>query len=161
MEARGTVLSIHIAPAGSAPVVSIAGIQAIAGKGLEGDRYYFETGTYSKTPGSGREVTLIEIEVIEALRREYEIDIDAVQARRNIVTRGAALNHFIDREFEVGEAVLRGTRLCEPCAHLEKLTTKGVMRGLIHRGGLRADVVRGGLIRVGDTISTASQGLSP
>jgi MOSC domain-containing protein YiiM len=160
MEARGTVLSIHIAPAGSAPVVSIAGIQAIAGKGLEGDRYYFETGTYSKTPGSGREVTLIEIEVIEALRREYEIDIDAVQARRNIVTRGAALNHFIDREFEVGEAVLRGTRLCEPCAHLEKLTTKGVMRGLIHRGGLRADVVRGGIIRVGDTISTASQGLS-
>src|SRR5688572_1553174 len=104
MEARGTVLSIHIAPAGSAPVVSIAGIQAIAGKGLEGDRYYLETGTYSKTPGSGREVTLIEIEAIEALRREYEIDIDAVQARRNIVTRGAALNHLIDRDFAVGEA---------------------------------------------------------
>jgi MOSC domain-containing protein YiiM len=157
MKTRGSVVSIHIAPAPRAPVVSLAEIEAIAGKGLERDRYYLKTGTYSKTPGSGREVTLIEIEAIEALRREYEIDIDAAQARRNIVTRGAALNHFIDREFEVGEAVLRGTRLCEPCAHLEKLTVKGVMRGLIHRGGLRADVVRGGIIRVGDTISTTSE----
>jgi MOSC domain-containing protein YiiM len=161
MKARGAVLSIHIAPAGSAPVVSLGEIQTIAGKGLEGDRYYLETGTYSKTPGSGREVTLIEIEAIEALRREYEIDIDAVQARRNIVTRGAALNHLIDRDFAVGEAVLRGTRLCEPCAHLEKLTVKGVMRGLIHRGGLRADVVRGGIIRVGDTISAESEAPTP
>jgi MOSC domain-containing protein YiiM len=158
---RGAVLSIHIAPAGSAPVISLGEIQAIAGKGLERDRYYLKTGTYSKTPGTGREVTLIEIEAIEALRREYGIDFDAAQARRNILTRGVALNHLIDRDFAVGEAVLRGTRLCDPCAHLEKLTVKGVMRGLIHRGGLRADVVRGGIIRVGDTISAASQGLSP
>jgi MOSC domain-containing protein YiiM len=158
---RGAVLSIHIAPAGTAPVISLGEIQAIAGKGLEGDRYYLKTGTYSKTPGTGREVTLIEIEAIEALRREYGIDFDAAQARRNILTRGVALNHLIDRDFAVGEAVLRGTRLCDPCAHLEKLTVKGVMRGLIHRGGLRADVVRGGIIRVGDTISAASQGLSP
>ena len=157
----GAVLSIHIALAGAAPVISLGEIQAIAGKGLEGDRYYLKTGTYSKTPGTGREVTLIEIEAIEALRREYGIDIDAAQARRNIVTRGIALNHLINREFAVGEAVLCGARLCEPCAHLEKLTGKGVMRGLIHRGGLRADVVRGGIIRVGDTISAARLGLSP
>jgi MOSC domain-containing protein YiiM len=161
MKARGAVLSIHIAPAGSAPVVSLGEIQTIAGKGLEGDRYYLETGTYSKTPGSGREVTLIEIEAIEALRREYEIDIDAAQARRNIVTRGVGLNHLIDREFAVGEAVLRGTRLCEPCAHLERLTVKGVMRGLILRGGLRADIVRGGVIRVGDTISVTTEARLP
>jgi MOSC domain-containing protein YiiM len=152
MTARGSVLSIHIALAGSAPVVSVGEIQAVAGKGLEGDRYYLQTGTYSNTPGTGREVTLIEIEAIEALKREYQIDIDAAQARRNIVTRGLALNHLIDRDFAVGEAVLRGTRLCDPCAHLEKLTVKGTMRGLIHRGGLRADVVRGGIIRVGDVI---------
>jgi MOSC domain-containing protein YiiM len=145
-------MSIHIAPAGAAPVVTVGEIQAIVGKGLEGDRYYFKSGTYSKTPGTGREVTLIEIEAIEALRREYQIEIDAAQARRNIVTRGIALNHLIDRDFAVGEAVLRGTRLCDPCAHLEKLTIKGVMRGLIDRGGLRADVVRGGIIRIGDTI---------
>jgi len=156
MTARGRVLSIHIALAGSAPLVPVSEIQAIAGKGLEGDRYYLKTGTYSKTPGTGREVTLMEIEAIEALTRDYGIDIDAAQARRNLVTRGVALNHLIDREFAVGEAVLRGTRLCEPCAHLEKLTFKGVMRGLIHRGGLRADVVRGGIIRVGDVISRAA-----
>jgi MOSC domain-containing protein YiiM len=106
-------------------------------------------------------VTLIEIEAIEGLRREYEIAIDAAQARRNIVTRGIALNHFIDREFAVGEAVFRGTRLCEPCAHLEKLTVKGVRRGLIHRGGLRADVVRGGIIRVGDVIGAESEAPTP
>ena len=157
MSARGTVLSIHIATAASAPIISIGDIQAIAGKGLEGDRYYLQTGTYSKTPGSGREVTLIEIEAMEALRREYEIDIEAAQARRNIVTRGVALDHFVDREFVVGgEVLLRGTRLCEPCSHLEKLTVKGIMRGLIHRGGLRADIVRGGTIRAGDVISDIS-----
>ena len=157
INASGAVSSIHIALAGTAPVISVGEIQAIAGKGLQGDRYYLKTGTFSKTPGSGREVTLIEVEAIEALRREYGIDIDAAQFRRNIVTRGVALNHFIDREFAVGEVVLRGTRLCEPCAHLEKLTVKGVVRGLIHRGGLRANVVRGGFIRVGDTISAASE----
>jgi MOSC domain-containing protein YiiM len=161
MNPAGAVMSIHIAPAGAAPVVSVGEIQALAGKGLEGDRYYLKTGTYSKTPGTGREVTLIEIEAIEALRREHGIDIDAAQARRNIVTRGVALNDLIEREFAAGEAVLRGARLCDPCAHLEKLTAKGVMRGLIHCGGLRAEVVRGGIIRVGHTISTASQGLSP
>jgi MOSC domain-containing protein YiiM len=153
----GNVVSIHIAPAGSAPIVSVAEIQAIAGKGLEGDRYFRKTGSYSKTPGSGREVTLIEIEAMEALKREYQIDIDAAQARRNIVTRGVALNHLIDREFAIGEVVLRGTRLCDPCSHLEKLTVKGTLRGLIHRGGLRADIVRGGIICVGDTISAASE----
>ena len=156
MNARGAVVSLHIAPAAAASIISLGEVQAIAGQGLEGDRYYLKTGTYSKIPGSGREVTLIEIEAIEALRREYRIDIDAAQARRNIVTRGVALNHLIDREFTVGDVVLRGTRLCDPCAHLEKLTVKGVMRGLIHRGGLRAEVLRGGMIRIGDVISGAA-----
>ena len=157
MSMRGTVLSVHIAPAGRAPIVSVGEIQAIAGKGLEGDRYFRKTGSFSKTPGSGREVTLIEMEAVEALTREYQIAIDAAQARRNIVTQGIALNHLIDRQFAVGEVVLRGTRLCDPCSHLEKLTIKGVMRGLIHRGGLRADVVRGGTIQLGDVISTAGE----
>lgn len=157
MNARGAVVSLHIAPAGGARVISIGEIQAITGKGLEGDRYYLKTGTFSKTPGSGRAVTLIEVEAIEALHREYGIDIDAAQARRNIVTRGLALNHFIDREFSVGQVVLRGTRLCEPCSHLEKLTVKGTLRGLIHQGGLRADIVRGGIIRVNDVITTACE----
>ncbi|MEX0806403.1 MAG: MOSC domain-containing protein [Candidatus Binatia bacterium] len=153
MSTTGTVVSIHIASAGTAPMSSVAEINAIAGKGLEGDRYFRKTGSYSKTPGSGREVTLIEVEAIEALKREYQIEIDPAQARRNIVTRGIALNHLIDREFTVGDVVLRGTRLCEPCSHLEKLTIKGALRGLIHRGGLRADIVRGGIIRVENEIA--------
>jgi MOSC domain-containing protein YiiM len=158
MNARSAVVSLHIAVAAAASVVSVGEIQAIAGEGLEGDRYFLKTGTFSKTPGSGREVTLIEVEAIEALRRDYGIDIDAAQSRRNIVTRGLALNDLIDRDFAVGEAVLRGTRLCDPCAHLEKLTAKGVMQGLIHRGGLRAEVVRSGIIRVGDTIIESPRG---
>jgi MOSC domain-containing protein YiiM len=160
MSVRGTVLSIHIAPAGSAPIISVAKIQATPGKGLEGDRYFRKTGSYSKTPGSGREVTLVEIDAIEALKREYQIDIDAAQARRNIVTGGVALNHLMGREFTVGEVVLRGTRLCDPCSHLERLTVKGIMRGLIHRGGLRADIVRGGIICVGDAIRVNSGAFS-
>jgi MOSC domain-containing protein YiiM len=161
MSARGTILSIHIAPTGSAPILSVAEVREIAGKGLKGDRYYLQTGTYSKTPGTGRQVTLIEIEAIEALRREYEIDIDAAKARRNIVTRGVALNHLVDREFAVGEVVLQGTRLCDPCSHLERLTVKGTQRGLIHRGGLRADIVRGGTIRNGDIISATNEAPAP
>ena len=97
-------------------------------------------------------MTLIEIEAIDGLKRDYEVQLDPGQSRRNIVTRGIALNHLVEQEFRIGDVVLRGTRLCEPCAHMEKLTVKGAMRGLIHRGGLRAEIVKGGTIRVGDRI---------
>ena len=146
------VLSLHIAPSGAAPMQSLGSVNAVAGRGLEDDRYYNLCGTYSNHPGDGRQVTLIEIESLEALRREYQIALSAGLARRNIVTRGVALNHFVEREFRVGEVTLRGTRLCEPCLHLEKLTQPGTMRGLIHRGGLRAEVMVGGVVRVGDGI---------
>jgi MOSC domain-containing protein YiiM len=96
---------------------------------------------------------LIESEALEALKRDYDIEVEAVQARRNIVTRGVALNHLVGREFTIGEARLRGMRLCDPCAYLESLSARGVLRGLIHRGGLRADVVLGGTIRIGDAIT--------
>ena len=128
-------------------------IQAVAGRGLEGDRYFAGIGTYSNDPGSGREVTLIESEAIEALKRDYDVEIDAARARRNIVTRGVALNHLVERQFTVGAVTLRGTRLCDPCAHLEKLSRKGALRGLIHRGGLRAEIITGGVIRIGDAIT--------
>jgi MOSC domain-containing protein YiiM len=131
---------------------SVADARAVAGKGLEGDRYFSQLGTYSNRAGSGREVTLIEVESIEALKRDYEVELDPGQSRRNIVTRGIPLNHLVDREFTVGEVILRGTRLCEPCSHLEKLTVNGSMRGLIHRGGLRAEIVEGGTIRTEDAI---------
>jgi len=131
---------------------SVTSVQAVIGKGLDRDRYFNKLGTYSNEPGSGRDLTFIEIEAIEALRRDYQIELEPSQFRRNVVTRGVALNHLVNRQFRVGNVTLRGTRLCEPCSHLEKLTQKGVMRGLIHRGGLRAEVVTGGIIRAGDPI---------
>ncbi|MGH7775074.1 MAG: MOSC domain-containing protein [Candidatus Binatia bacterium] len=132
---------------------SINEARAVVSKGLEGDRYFKGAGTYSNNPGLGRDVTLIEIEAIEGLKRDYGIEIAPRDSRRNIATRGVPLNHLVGQEFRVGEVRLRGVRLCDPCSHLEGLTQKGVMRGLIHRGGLRAEILTGGMIRVGDIIS--------
>lgn len=133
-------------------MVSVKEVHAIPGKGLEGDRYFTQTGTYSKKPRPDREVTLIEVEAIEALAREYKIALEPGAARRNIVTRGVPLNHLVGREFRVGDVTVRGLRLCEPCAHLERLSHSGVREALIHRGGLRAQILTDGTIRVGDSI---------
>ena len=149
---NGSVNSIHIVAVASEPTVSVEEVRAVAGQGLEGDRYFSGNGYYSKTPGTGRQVTLIEVETIEALERDYKLKIEPGQARRNIVTRGVALNHLVGREFSAGEVVLRGLRLNEPCNHLASLTDEKVKQGLVHRGGLRADIVSGGVIRVGDEI---------
>ena len=154
MNGQPTVVSVHIAPTATAPMQSVRRVKAVAGKGLEGDRYAKKIGTYSNNPGSGRDVTLIESEAIEALRRDYHVELDAGESRRNIVTQGISLNHLVDKEFRVGEVILRGTRLCEPCSHMEQLTVKGALRGLIHRGGLRAEIVKSGTIRVGDIIGS-------
>lgn len=151
-KAYGKVVSIHIALTAGAPMKAVNEARAVPGKGLEGDRYFAESGTYSNDPGLGRDVTLIEIEAVEALKRDHGVELFPKDSRRNVVTRGAALNHLVGRDFKVGEVVLRGVRLCEPCSHLEKLSHKGVMRGLIHRGGLRAEILIGGIIRVGDTV---------
>ncbi len=119
------------------------------GGGLVGDRYF-----RPKDGGQAdQEITLIESEALEALAKECGITLHSTQARRNLVTRGVPLNHLIDREFSVGEVRLRGIRLCEPCGHLEDMTHKGVREGLLHRGGLRARVIKGGTVRVGDMVS--------
>ena len=148
----GEVVSLHVAPKREAPTRSVERVRAVPGRGLEGDRYFSATGTYSDRPGPGREITLIEFEAIEALGRDNEVHIASGDARRNIVTRGVPLNHLVDREFLVGTVRLRGVRLCEPCAHLEGLTRQGVVAGLVHRGGLRAQVLTEGEIHVGDRI---------
>jgi MOSC domain-containing protein YiiM len=148
----GKIIALYVAPTAGAPMEALAEARAVAGKGLQGDRYYEKLGTYSSHPGSGREVTLIESEALEALMRDYDIEIDAALARRNIVTRGVALNQLVERKFSVDGVILHGTRLCDPCAHLEKLSRPGTLRGLIHRGGLRAEIITGGMIRVDGTI---------
>jgi MOSC domain-containing protein YiiM len=149
---KGTVVSIHVASSANKPTIPLNEAKVVVGKGIEGDRYFHEKGFYSDRKGPHREVTLIEIEAIEALKRDNGIELRPGETRRNIVTRGVPLNHLVDREFRVGEVTLRGVRLCEPCTHLEGLTQKGVLAGLVHRGGLRAQVIKEGTIRVGDPI---------
>ena len=158
---EGTVVSIHVATEASAPMQTITEVRAFPGRGLEGDRYLAGTGFYSKTSSDvGREVTLIEMESVEALLaglmnaagEQLGIKLIAADTRRNIATSGVPLNHLVDREFRVGAVLMRGVRLCEPCKHLEDLTQDGVMSGLIHRGGLRAQILLEGVIRVGDVV---------
>src|SRR5436189_3556995 len=107
---RPTLVSIHIAVSAGAPMNSLERIEAVAGRGLEGDRYFNSIGAYSNEPGSGREITLIELEAVEALRRDYGIELAPAQYRRNVVTRGIALNHWVGRNFSIGKVMLRATR---------------------------------------------------
>ncbi|MFQ6013571.1 MAG: MOSC domain-containing protein [Thermoplasmata archaeon] len=148
----GEIVSIHVAPKAEAGMLSLPEVRAVAGRGLEGDRYFEKTGTYSRPPDPDRQLTLIEEEALEALGRDYGVDIDPPEARRNLVTRGVPLNHLVGRTFRTGEVLLRGLRLCEPCRHLARLVHADVVPGLIHRGGLRAEILTTGLIRVGDVL---------
>ena len=127
--------------------------RAIPGVGLEGDRYALRQGTFFK-PEPDFELTLIEAEAIEALMREYNVDLAPGEARRNLVTRGIALNHLVGRDFQIGAVKAHGIRLCEPCDHLQRLTGRQLIEGLRHRGGLRAQILTPGPIRVGDSLSS-------
>jgi MOSC domain-containing protein YiiM len=152
---QGSVVSIHIAPEAGLPMETVPEARAIAGRGLEGDRYTLGIGYYSNTPDpGGRELTLIETETLEALTA-LGVKLSAAETRRNVATAGVPLNHLVGREFRVGAVRLHGTRLCEPCKHLEGLTQAGAMLALLHRGGLRAQILNDGIIRVGDTIQPA------
>lgn len=149
---NGRVDSIHIAAAAKAPMQAVDRVVAMPGVGLEGDRYALKTGTFYK-PQPEFELTLIEAEAIEAILREYKIAMTVGEARRNVVTRGVPLNHLVGREFNIGPVKIRGIRLCEPCSHLEAITGLPVIKGLRHRGGLRAQILTQGVIQVGSSLS--------
>ena len=151
---EGTVVSINIAPAAEAPMQSVSEVRAVPGQGLEGDRYFDHKGTFSK-PQPDRELTLIEVEAIEAMKNELGLDFGLGDSRRNVVTRGVPLNHLVGREFWIGEVKARGLKLCEPCGHLARLSHEKVLPGLVHRGGLRAQILTEGMIRVGLTVKEA------
>ena len=116
-----------------------------------GDRYFDGTGTFSASERHGQQLTLIEGEVLDALRADG-LALTPADARRNVVTRGVDLNALVGRAFRVGTARCVGRRLCEPCSHLQRLTGRAVLRPLVHRGGLRADILDSGVVHVGDTI---------
>ena len=134
---------------------SVEQVRAIPGKGLDGDRYCAGEGSFSKVPGTGREVTLIAREMIELLEHERGIRLERRDTRRNLVTEGIALNDLIDKIFTVGSVRMKGMRLAEPCEHFERLTQPGVLKGLVHRAGLRAELIDEGVLRVGDEIALA------
>ena len=144
--ARGMVEAIVLAGTAEAALSTVATARAIAGRGLEGDRYAAGEGTFSLKGGHGRDLTLVTAEALE------DVGLTASEARRNLVVRGIDLDALRGRRFRVGEVECLGQRRCEPCAHLERLTRPGVLRALVHRGGLRADVLRGGELRVGDPV---------
>jgi MOSC domain-containing protein YiiM len=151
--ALGRVEAIHITDAAEAAMRGVAEVTAIAGVGLEGDRYAAKKGSFSAKDKPGRQITLVEAEAIEALERELGLVLAPGETRRNVLTRGVALNHLVGRDFSVGGARLRGHELCEPCGTLARMSGKpGILAGLVHRGGLRAEILEGGLIRVGDEV---------
>jgi MOSC domain-containing protein YiiM len=152
---EGELVAIFVAPVGGAPMEARDEVDAVAGRGLVGDRYLDADGTYSGTriPDEERAVTLIEQEAVAAARAEEQLELEAGETRRNLVTSGVPLNHLVGREFRVGAARLRGVKLAEPCAYLEGKTRPGVRAALIHRGGLRAEILEGGTLRLGDRIT--------
>ena len=149
----GTVVAIHVASGSGEPMAGRDRVRAIAGVGLEGDRYATRTGHWSPDPRVDRDVTLIEAEVIEDLEASEGIVLGPGESRRNVTTRGIRLNDLVGRRFRVGDAICEGTRLCEPCQYLTDLLGKPVLKPLVHRAGLRAHIVEGGEIAVGAEVA--------
>lgn len=150
---EGRVVEILVAAAPGAEMKSVPAARAVAGRGLEGDRYFLGVGTFSPTPQKPEfELTLIERECVEEFAKETGLEFTAAGARRNVVTEGVRLNDFVGVTFRVGEVVARGIELCEPCAHLARLSFAETLEGLAHKGGLRAQIVEGGMVRVGDSV---------
>lgn len=147
----GAVESIHVASRGKELPRAVERATAVAGRGLEGDRYHDGTGTFSHWRGR-RDLTLIEAEALEELARDTGIELDPGEARRNVVVRGLDLNGLVGRRFRVGAVECEALEPSPPCRHLEKLTAPGVLKGLAGRGGVRAAILTGGEIAVGDPV---------
>jgi MOSC domain-containing protein YiiM len=151
MNGTGEIEAIHVADEAETEPEGVPEVEAVAGRGLRGDRYFSDEGTFS-----GDDITLIEAEALDAIEAEAGIELESGAHRRNVTTRNAALNHLVGERFRVGGAVCEGVELCEPCSHLESLTEDGTLSALVHRGGLRASIVESGEIRVGDGIEQLS-----
>ena len=137
-----TVEAIHLGAEGVPELWTVDSVRAVAGKGLEGDRHYHEEGA-----PPGQALTLVEAEVLE------DVALAAGETRRQLTVRGVRLNELVGKRFRVGEVECVGVELCEPCSHLEAMTRPGIMKELVHRAGINADIVTGGTIRVGDEIT--------
>lgn len=151
----GRLLSIHIAEKGSAPMQALDEARLVSGLGIEGDRYATGTGTYSPKPQRERQVTLIEVETLEALARDHDLALAPHEHRRNLTVRGVPLNHLVGQRFRVGEVVLEGIRLNVPCQYLDDLLGRRLFKPLTNRSGLNCIIVEGGVIRPGELVRPA------
>ncbi|MGY1634057.1 MOSC domain-containing protein [Geodermatophilus sp. SYSU D01186] len=152
---HGTVEGLAVAPAAEAPMQLLTVARARAGRGLEGDRYAAGAGTFSPRAGRrpGYDLTLMAAEVLDEFAAAGRSP-DFAGTRRNVLTRGLDVNALVGRRFRIGDVLCEGRRPCEPCVHLDRLSGPGVLRPLIHRGGLRADVLTDGEIRLGAPVRT-------
>jgi MOSC domain-containing protein YiiM len=153
----GEVVEINISPEHEVIPEPVARVRAVPGRGLEGDRNFFEGP--GRQPERDRELTLIATEALAALAEEHGIDLTPAESRRNVATRGIDLNNLEGHRFRVGDVVCEGIELCEPCRHLQGMTKPGVLRGLVHRGGLRAAILTEGEIAVGDAVAALADGV--
>jgi MOSC domain-containing protein YiiM len=153
-EGAGKVVEINISPEEERLPEPVERVRAVAGRGLEGDRYFYDG--EGMQPERDRELTLIALEALDALADEHGIELTAAESRRQVATRGIDLNALEGKRFRVGAIACEGIELCEPCNHLQGLTQPGVLRGLVHRGGLRAAILAGGEIAVGDLVEPLS-----
>ncbi len=149
---RGTVEGIYIASSRGADTLYMEHIHVVPGMGIEGDRYFDQSGAQGIHSVPGRELTLVEMEAIEAICSEG-IAISPDKTRRNIVTRGIQLNDLVGRDFLVGEVRIHGVRLCEPCDYLAGRTDPRIKDSMTHRGGLRANILTEGTIHLHDLIT--------
>lgn len=152
VRATGVVEALLTAHSAEAAIQPHDAVELHAGRGIAGDRYFDGTGTFSASEKHGQHLTLIEAEVLDALRDDG-LDLTPADARRNIVTRGIDLNALVGHEFQIGPVTCIGRRLCEPCSHLQRLTGRALLRPMVHRGGMRADILASGTVRVGDAIT--------
>jgi MOSC domain-containing protein YiiM len=150
--ADGRVEALFVCAVAAGEPEAVERAEALAGRGLRGDRYAEGRGTFSNRGGDGRHLTLIAAEALADLAGETGIELAPAGARRNVLTSGVDLDALIGRRFRIGAAECAGRRPCPPCTHLERLAGPGLLRGLADRGGLRADVLRGGPIAVGDPV---------
>ena len=150
----GSVERIHVAPATGGDPEPRESVEAVAGRGIEGDRYFRGEGIYNEAEDlEPSDITLIEAEAIAAAAADYGVEFESGGHRRNVTTRGVALNHLVGERFRVGEAILEGTGLCEPCGYMESLAGESdAAAALEHRGGLDARIVESGRIRLGDDV---------
>ena len=149
----GTLKSIHIATGAGAEMRSVEEGALVAGRGIAGDRYHDGIGEFSPDPPDpDHELTLVAWEEIEEFNRSASTALQPGELRRNLVTQGIALNALVGREFKIGGARVRGIRLCEPCRYLANLIGPEIRPALVHKAGLRAGIVEGGTVRVGDSV---------